>query len=267
MKNYNDLMDGKKILFGAHRGDRENYPENTMPAFMSAIEIGCDVIETDVRMTKDGELVLIHDRDVKRTTNGNGFVDEMTLQEIKKLDAGFWKGDKFIGEKIPTAEELLQLCTKSKTMINWELKEYPLELGDRAYVLIDKLVELIDKYDMSKKSIMNSFSEKVLEYVADKWPNKFAIHGYIDYKNPIDFSDKPLVSFLDWAAIWNKSEENIAGFEKDYDYAKDNDILCCILVPDTEDAYKKAIDLGCKMFTSDKPGVGIGIVKKLVESN
>ena len=91
MINYNKNMDGSRIHLGAHRGDRANFPENTMPAFISTCEMGCDAIETDVRMTKDGHLVLIHDRDVERTTNGKGFVDEMTLEEIRALDAGAWK--------------------------------------------------------------------------------------------------------------------------------------------------------------------------------
>ncbi|MBO7176650.1 MAG: glycerophosphodiester phosphodiesterase, partial [Clostridia bacterium] len=71
-------MDGAHIALGGHRGDRKHYPENTMPAMIAAVEMGCDAIETDVRRTKDGHLVLIHDRDVARTTNGQGNVDEMT---------------------------------------------------------------------------------------------------------------------------------------------------------------------------------------------
>ena len=92
MRTYNKLLDGSRITIGGHRGDRKNFPENTMPAFESIVKMGADAIETDVRMTKDGHLVLIHDRDVKRTTNGEGFVDQMTLEEIKSLDAGFSDG-------------------------------------------------------------------------------------------------------------------------------------------------------------------------------
>ena len=87
MIRYNKLMDGSRVLLGAHRGDRKHYPENTMPAFIAAAEMGCDAIETDVRMTKDGHLVLIHDRDVERTTNATGFVDEMTLEGVGLLAA------------------------------------------------------------------------------------------------------------------------------------------------------------------------------------
>lgn len=264
MKCTNKYMDGSRIHFGAHRGDRKNYPENTMQAFVSAVEMGCDAIETDVRMTKDGHLVIIHDRDVKRTTDSVGFVDEMTLEEIQKLDAGFWKGDEFKGTRIPTVVEFLEYVSKTDVFINWELKEYPAELGEeRAFTCIDKLVELIDKYGMAERSMMNSFSERNLEYVADKWPGKFAIHGYINY--PKDKASKPLESFADWTAIWRKDAEHSAGFKEDYDYAIDRGILTCILVADTEEQYKKALDLGCRMFTSDDPKKGIEILRALGE--
>ena len=254
------------MLLGAHRGDRKNFPENTMPAFISAAKMGCDAIETDVRMTKDGHLVLIHDRDVARTTNSTGFVDEMTLAEIKALDAGFWKDEAFRGETIPTVEEFLEFIKDTDLFINWELKEYPKDLGlERSYACVDRLVELIDRYGMAERSMMNSFSEKLLEYAHDKWPGKFVIHGYIHYKKPKDFADKPLESFLDWAAMWNKDEEHPAGFATDYDYAKERDILTCILVADTAEQYKMALDMGCRMFTSDDPATAIEVLRELGE--
>ena len=91
----------RRILLGCHRGDRKNFPENTMPAFRAAVAMGLDAIETDVRRTKDGHLVLIHDREVDRTTNGTGRVDELTLAELRALDAGFWKGEEFRGTPSP----------------------------------------------------------------------------------------------------------------------------------------------------------------------
>lgn len=265
MRTYNDLMDGSKVLIGGHRGDRKNYPENTMPAFIAMEEMGADAIETDVRMTKDGHLVLIHDRDVKRTTNGEGFIDEMTLAEIRELDAGFWKDEKFVGTKIPTVEEFLEFVSKTDLIINWELKTYPADLGEEhTFACIDKLVELIDKYGMAKRSIMNSFAERDLEYIDQKWPHKFAIHGYFD-KPTGDPSSRPVYTFSDWSAIWRKDETHIAGFAEDYEFAKQNDIPTCILVPDEEKNYRDALKLGCRMFTSDDPRKAIEILKALGE--
>ncbi len=263
MRTYNKLLDGSRILIGGHRGDRKNFPENTMPAFEAIIKMGADAIETDVRMTKDGHLVIIHDRDVKRTTNGQGFVDQMTLDEIKRLDAGFWKGDEFKGVTIPTVEEFLELVAPTDLIINWELKEYPAELGEeRVFEGIDKLVALIDKYGIAERSLMNCFAEKDLEYIDEKWPHKFAIHGY-PFKPTADPSNKPLVDYLDWYAIWRKDENHISGFEEDYRFAKEHDILTCILVPDKPEHYRDALDMGCTMFTSDDPAKAIEILKEL----
>ena len=266
MRTYNEKMDGKRVLLGAHRGDRLHYPENTMSAFRAAAEVGCDVIETDVRMTRDGHLILIHDRDVERTTNGQGFVDEMTLEEVRALDAGGWKDPRFAGERIPTVEEFLEYVSRTDLLVNWELKEYPRDLGEeRAYATVDALVELIDRFGMASRSIMNSFSEKLLEYVDQKWPHRFSIHGYIHYKNPKDHATRPLESFLDWAAIWNKDEDHTTGFAEDYAYAIDREILCCILVKDTDEEYRRALDMGCRMFTSDDPTEAVEVLRRLGE--
>ena len=262
MRMYNKYMDGSRILLGAHRGDRKHYPENTMSAFRAAVELGLDAVETDVRMTKDGVLVLIHDRDVARTTNGQGNVDEMTLDEIRILDAGFRKGTEHAGQRIPTAEELLKLAAGTGLIINWELKEYPDELGDRAYTCADKLFALIEKYGMAERSIINSFSQKMLEYTADNYPNKFMIHCYSGYTK-IDVSVKQVETFSDWFAIWRKDSEHVSGFPEDYELAARHDLLACILVPDEPEYYKTAIDLGCKMFTSDDPERAIEILKEL----
>ncbi len=91
----------------AHRGANETHPENTLAAFKEAIRLGAHMIEFDVRMTKDEKLVIMHDKTVDRTTNGSGAVSDLTLEEIKKLDAGSWKSKKFTGEKIPTFKEAL----------------------------------------------------------------------------------------------------------------------------------------------------------------
>ena len=85
----------KNIFVAAHRGWCAAYPENTMLAFKKAIEVGVDQIETDVRITADGELVCIHDATVDRTTNGTGKVCEKTLAELRELDAGIKKGEEF----------------------------------------------------------------------------------------------------------------------------------------------------------------------------
>lgn len=102
------LCDGETYVC-AHRGDVKNAPENTLPAFQSAVKKGVQMIEFDVQMTKDGHLVIMHDSTVNRTTNGKGKVSELTSEEIYKLDAGKWFNGKFTGVKVPSLAEVVSI--------------------------------------------------------------------------------------------------------------------------------------------------------------
>jgi glycerophosphoryl diester phosphodiesterase len=106
----------------AHRGFSGRYPENTLKAFEEALKLPIDAVELDVRRTKDGVLVVIHDETVDRTTNGKGKVRDLTWSEIQKLDAGSWKGKEFAGERIPRLEEALQLIN-ARVVVFLEIKE------------------------------------------------------------------------------------------------------------------------------------------------
>ena len=106
----------------AHRGGADEAPENTIAAAKLALANGADAIEGDVHLTKDGRLVVIHDLNTQRTTGVEGKIEEMTLAELKTLDAGRSKGQKFSGEKIPTPDELLALIPDGKRLI-MEIKQ------------------------------------------------------------------------------------------------------------------------------------------------
>jgi glycerophosphoryl diester phosphodiesterase len=97
----------------AHRGANETHPENTIAAFEEAIRLGAQMIEFDVRMTKDNKLIIMHDRSVDRTTNGIGLVEELTWKKIKKLDAGQWKSEIFKGEKVPLFKDAIEVFPKN----------------------------------------------------------------------------------------------------------------------------------------------------------
>lgn len=97
----------------AHRGASDTHPENTLAAFREAIRLGAHMIEFDVALTKDGQLVLMHDSTLDRTTDGSGPVSEWTLAELKKLDAGAWKDSRFKGERIPSLDEALAIMPEN----------------------------------------------------------------------------------------------------------------------------------------------------------
>lgn len=106
----------------AHRGANSLAPENTLAAFRKAVELGSDGFELDVQFSKDGKLVVIHDEKVDRTTNGKGLVKDLTLAELKELDAGSWFGPEFLKEKIPTLDEVLGEFHGADLHINIEIK-------------------------------------------------------------------------------------------------------------------------------------------------
>ena len=97
----------------AHRGASDTHPENTLAAFREAIRLGAQMIEFDVALTEDGQLALIHDATVDRTTGGSGRVSELTLAEVKALDAGSWKGQPFKEERVPTLDETLAMMPEN----------------------------------------------------------------------------------------------------------------------------------------------------------
>ena len=127
----------------AHRGLVQHAPENTLPSFAAAIELGLS-IELDVYQTRDENLVVIHDRTVDRTTNGTGEVNEMTLAEIRRLDAGSWFDPRFAGEKVPTLEEVFKLIReRQRTLVTIALNMKVISPG-----IEKRIVRLVEKYEL-----------------------------------------------------------------------------------------------------------------------
>ncbi len=181
-----------RMLVASHRGDRFTAPENTLTAFQKSIDAGVDMIETDIRMTKDHELVIMHDADVARTTYSKGLIRDMTLREFKELDAtsgyeGFQK------EAPPTLEEFLKLCAHHDNMlIDFELKEYPTEGNEAfAYECCDRAIDMLTAYGFADRCVLNSFSGKLLEYIDEKYEHRFRLHGYYPYQVLSDTSRDP----------------------------------------------------------------------------
>lgn len=142
----------------AHRGASAYCPENTFAAFEKAIELGATGIETDIQMTSDGHLVLIHDESVNRTTNGKGWVKNFTLYDLKKLDAGKWFHPSYAGEKIPTLEELILWAKHHQIWLNLELKN-----GTIPYQgMEEKVIHCIRTYRMDDQVIISSFNHQSL---------------------------------------------------------------------------------------------------------
>lgn len=144
----------KKSLNIAHRGFSGKYPENTMLAFRKAVEAGCDGIENDVQMTKDGVLVICHDEAVDRTTDGSGFIPSFTYEEIRKLDAGIKFGKEYKEEKIPSLDEFFQYVKDKNLYINLELKNGIIQYEG----MEEKVIKKIYDYSLKDNIILSSFN-------------------------------------------------------------------------------------------------------------
>lgn len=115
------MLGGVAPVVTAHRGYSAVAPENTLPAFQMAIDQGCEWAELDVQMTRDGVVMVTHDTSLRRCTGRNENIYDLTYNEVRKLDAGRWFGQKYTGAKVPTLEEVLDLC-KGKIQLNIEIK-------------------------------------------------------------------------------------------------------------------------------------------------
>lgn len=139
----------------AHRGFSGVYPENTMLAFKKAIEIGADGIELDVHLSKDGQVMIIHDEALKRTTGLDGVISDYTRAELEKISAGKTKNDEFGFTPIPSLEEYLAFMAEHKDKFtNIELKTAPVYYTE----IEEKTLELVRKFDLEKNIIYSSFN-------------------------------------------------------------------------------------------------------------
>jgi len=157
-----DRNDHRPLVI-AHRGAAGQAPENTPAAFRLAVEQGCDMIELDVQLSADEEIVVCHDFEADRTTNGSGLIRETTLEELRRLDAGAWLSPEYAGERIPTLREVFDLVPSS-VGINIELK-----CSDNR--IIHLLSSLIREYGRTESVVISSFDHRLLHRLKTASPD------------------------------------------------------------------------------------------------
>ena len=141
----------------AHRGACKAAPQNTIPAFVRAIEMGADGIENDVHLTKDGAIVICHNYEIDETSDGSGLIADYTLEELKAFDFGSYFSEEFRGVRIPTLDEFLDVAGPLKVM-NVEIKP-PKQKGS---AIVRKTIEAVKERGMLDKLLISSFDEEVL---------------------------------------------------------------------------------------------------------
>lgn len=174
------LLGNSKILVAGHRGCLAKYPENTMVSFEKAIELGVDMIEMDINITKDKQLIVMHDNLVDRTTDGTGFSHDKTLEEIKSLDAGIRFSEKFAGTKVPTFREFMDLVSKSDSLLlNVEIKE-------KTFETVDLTIAMLKEYNFLDRCVITCFDAAIVKYAYTKYHMK--TQGFPDDMMP-NFED------------------------------------------------------------------------------
>lgn len=153
---YYEGVVGPQVI--AHQGGDGIWPGNTLYAFEKAVEIGADVLEMDGHITKDGHIVLIHDETVDRTTDGSGSVEEMTLDELKQLDAGFdWSDDD--GRTFPYRGQGIQIPALAEVFERFPQMRYAIEIKRSGIPMEQPLCDLIRMYNMQEKVLIASFHD------------------------------------------------------------------------------------------------------------
>ena len=146
----------------AHRGASDIAPENTLPAFRLAEQLGAESIETDVHLTKDDIPVLIHDARLERTTNGQGYVKDYTFAELKQLDAGAWFANQYKATQLMSLAQFLQWIKPKQLTINLELKNNEIH-----YKYLEEIVyEHIEQFNMEHRITISTFNPDSIQHMA-----------------------------------------------------------------------------------------------------
>lgn len=233
------LAENPKIF--AHRGGAKWAPENTMAAFRKCKDNGVYGIELDVQRCRSGEIVVIHDEDLKRTTNGAGLIKDTSFAEISKVDAGSWFGEQFKNERVPLLSDVLKLL-EGKMVLNIEIKNTPV-----AYPGIeDDLLKVLAEYKYPETIIISSFDHEVLKRLHDKNP-KYAIALLGD---PI-FCDVGQYAKNVGATAWHPY---FGSMRKDViDSAHNSKLKVNVWTPNKENEWEQLISQGVDGIVTDDP--------------
>jgi len=185
------LSSDETLVFG-HRGALAQAPMNTLAAFDCARQQGADGIELALQLSRDGHLVVIHDYTVDATTDGHGDVAEMSLADLKRLDAGAWFSAAFAGERIPTLDEVFD-AFGDKLLINVEIKSSPAW----GYCADKLLAECVRRHGMSERVIVSSFDPVILRNLRQMMPA--AMMGFL-YQ-----PDMPAAHYLPLKRLWHQA--------------------------------------------------------------
>ncbi|NOU94312.1 glycerophosphodiester phosphodiesterase [Paenibacillus sp. LMG 31456] len=237
------LENNNSIVVAAHRGLKCDYPENTLLAFQKAMESKVDMLELDLRLSKDGVVMVIHDETLERTTNGSGKVMDYTLAELKQLDAGAWFGPVFEGLKIPTLDELCSLIASyPEILLNVEIKPSP-----NAKWVVDKAVAMLDEFGYLPRCVFTSFDAVIIAYIYDTYQLK--TQGF-PAELMYNFDSGPDGTYSKMWAVGISMKLLTPELVQDF---RDKDILPWCYCPDVDQQVYYALGCGATLMTCNNP--------------
>lgn len=168
----------------AHRGSAGTHPENTLAAFRAAAALPIDGVELDVHLTKDGEVVVIHDEKINRTTDGKGYVKDLTLEELQQYDAGSWFSEEWSGERVPTLDEVFEIYEDTSHRLNIEIKSdiFPYD------GLVEKVLTIANNRGMADRLLLSSFNHEDVRYICRETEVKSAMLASQIYVDIYDYA-------------------------------------------------------------------------------
>lgn len=233
-----------------HRGICARYPENTMISFEAAIKLGVDLIEFDVNLTKDGELVVIHDNTIDRTSDHTGATRDYTLAELKSFDFGCRSNEKYKGAQIPTLREVLSYVAENTEtlLLNVEIKDY-------AHEVVDATVEMLREYGLSERSVIAYFNAEVVRYTKAAHP-EMRTQGFPG-RYMSNFTEETYDCMFGMGIPMSWSGCTDEQVKADIEFARSRGILAWLFCADTSEAVERCIRLGMDNITGNDPAVAL----------
>lgn len=238
-----------------HRGWCSNYPENTLISFEAAINLGVDLIEFDVNITKDGVPVVIHDNDIARTSDQTGLTRDYTLEELRNFDFGIRFDKKFKGAQIPTLEEVLTLASKSDTLL------LNVEIKDMTHEAVDKTIELLHKFNLEDRSVIACFDAAIIRYTKKTYPH-MRTQGFPGrYMKNFTEDTYDCMFGMGIPIGWGDCTDDT--IKSDVAFAKSRGILAWLFCADTVEDVRRCVDYGCDNITGNNPAIALDTFRKM----
>jgi glycerophosphoryl diester phosphodiesterase len=224
----------------AHRGFTLQAPENTLPAFQAAIDAGADGIETDVQMTRDGDLVIHHDATIDATSDGTGTIAQMSLEQLRTYDFGAYRGAQWTGTRIPTLDECLDTVHAMK-LVNIELKAQ----ASNELPYVEPVVAAIRAHGMAAHVVISSFDHDLIRQVKEIAPDIET--GALTVSTPFAGSKDDCVAPVMGA------DRDLAAYLQRLDFPVDylHPHFSSVLEDPTLAARLAAAGIGCNVWTVD----------------